>query len=107
MMSTQPGAATNAASSAGRARPLTGRTDRTMAKTSARLDGGGAGVVSRVDQLTGQVGLNDREVRVEDDQVRDRLRREDAVPDEAELARRCGGADGGGVDHRQAYPADQ
>ena len=48
-----------------------------------------------------RVGLDHRELRVEDDQVGDRLRGEHAVPDQPELTRRGGRANRRGVDERR------
>src|SRR5581483_3237944 len=57
--------------------------ERNMATSIRRLDGRGHGGVSRIHQLPGDIGLDDGEVRVENDKVGNRLFLEDAVSDQA------------------------
>src|ERR1051326_2994676 len=99
MMSMHPGPAASAATRAAAAtmpecgvRSAARRADESM-RTSGPLDGRRRGGVSRVHELTGDVGLHHAQLRIEDDEVGGAARREQAVADEAELPRRRRRAD--------------
>src|SRR4051794_14597665 len=106
IISMQPGAASTTARAAAvvrnRYRPVVReRSAIVMTQASGLLDGRCAGGVSCVDELSGDIGLNDGELRIEDDEIRNRAWGKDSVTDQAELAGRRGRANCRRVHQRQ------